>query len=149
MTQGWTSVCGPLHNAKLVQTQQGTAAEAEQLVTDSLTTVPSPKKVVILSLIGIQTNGDLAAVASANRSSDVKVLGFGAATSQLCSFMKNPDWLGDTLLFPEHYGPIGIPAIIKAIKHEKIPTTLYIPTKFGDRKTIPHYYPQLASCVSH
>jgi ribose transport system substrate-binding protein len=148
MIQGWTSVCGAIHDMRVVQTQNGTAQEAETLTINALTALPSPKKVVIFSLIGIQTDGDLAAVKSSGRSNDVSVLGFGAATSQLCAFMKNPDWLGDTLLFPEHYGPIGIPAMIKAIKHETIPTTLYIPTKFGDRQTIPHYYPQLASCAS-
>lgn len=147
MMAGWKSVCGPTHDVRIVETQNGTASEAKTRLTDALTALPSPKKVVVLSLVGIQTDGDLAAIKSAGRTNDVSVLGFGAATSQLCTFMKNPDWLGDTLLFPEDYGPIGIPAIVKAIKHQRIPTTLYIPTKFGDRQTIPHYYPQLGSCA--
>ena len=60
--------------------------------------------------------------------------------------MKNPDWLGDSLLFPEHYGQVAVQNIISAIKKQKIPPTLFIKSAFGDRNNIPQFYPELAGC---
>jgi len=146
MVQGWQSVCGKIHNLRELD-GDGTAQQAQTLVTDSLTAVPSPKKVVVLSLIGNMTLGALAAAKGANRQNDVKVVGFGGDQSQFCNEMKNPIWLGDTLLFPEHYGPVAIQNIIKAIKGQRIPKTLYIKSAFANNQSIPKYYPQLKRCV--
>jgi ribose transport system substrate-binding protein len=146
MVQGWQSVCGKIHNLKELG-GDGTAQQAQTLVTDALTAVPSPQKVVVLSLIGNMTLGALAAAKGANRQDDVKVVGFGGDQSQFCNEMKNPIWLGDTLLFPEHYGPVAIQNIIKAIKGQPIAKTLYIKSAFADNTSIPKYYPKLKSCV--
>ncbi len=142
---GFASVCGEPHDVRLLL-GTNTPADAQRLVTDALTAVPSPKKVVVLSTNGDMTLGALAAIKSQNRADDVKVVGFGADASNLCDLMKNPDWLGDSLLFPEHYGQVAVQNIISAIKKQKIPPTLFIKSAFGDRSNIPGFYPDLAGC---
>ena len=142
---GFASVCGDPHDVRLLL-GTNTPADAQRLVTDALTAVPSPKKVIVLSTNGDMTLGALAAIKSQNRMEDVKVVGFGADASNLCDLMKNPDRLGDSLLFPERYGPVAVQNIIKAIKGQEIPPTLYIESAFGDRSNIPEHYPDLAGC---
>lgn len=146
MRAGFESVCGPAQNLRYL-IGENSAAKAEQLTTDALTTVPAPKKVIMLSYIGDMTVGALAAIKSAGRGDDVHIIGFGGDTSQLCFLMKNPSWLGDALLFPEHYGPVAVQNIIKAIKGQPVPKTLYIKSAFGSIKSIPTYYPKLKKCV--
>ncbi len=145
MMQGWENVCGKIHGLKLLE-GTNTPADAQRLTTDALTAVPSPKKVAMMSLNGDMTLGALAAIKTAGRQDDVHIVGFGADKSNLCDLMKNPSWLGDSLLFPEHYGPIGIQNIIRAIKHQSVPKTLYIKSAFGSLESIPKYYPELAGC---
>jgi ribose transport system substrate-binding protein len=145
MKEGFASVCGPVHDVRLLL-GTNTPADAQRLVTDALTAVPSPKKIIVLSTNGDMTLGALAAVRSQNRTDDVKVVGFGADASNLCDLMKNRDWLGDSLLFPERYGQVAVQNIVAAVKGRKIPKTLYIKSEFGDRTNIPKYYPTLAGC---
>jgi len=142
---GFESVCGSSHDVRLLL-GTNTPADAQRLVTDALTAVPSPKKVIVLSTNGDMTLGALAAVKSQNRGEDVKVVGFGADASNLCDLMKNPSWLGDSLLFPEQYGAVAVQNIIKAVKGEEVSPTLYIKSAFGDRNNIPQFYPDLAGC---
>jgi ribose transport system substrate-binding protein len=144
MMQGWESVCGKIHDLKLLQ-GTNTPADAQRLTTDALTAVPGGK-VAMMSLNGDMTLGALAAIRTAGREDDVHIIGFGADKSNLCDLMKNRSWLGDSLLFPEHYGQIGIQNIIRAIKHQPVPKTLYIKSAFGSLASIPKYYPELGGC---
>jgi ribose transport system substrate-binding protein len=146
MRAGFESVCGPAHNVRLLL-GENTAEKARALTTDGLTAVPSPKKVIMLSTNGDMTIGALSAIKSSGRANDAHIIGFGIDLSQMCPLMKNPSWLGDALLFPEHYGPVAVQNIIKAIKGQAIPKTLYIKSVFASVESIPKYYPQLKKCV--
>ena len=44
-----------------------------------------------------------------------------------CGLKTNPNWVTSTAIFPEKYGWVGIPYMIKAIKGQSVPKNLYVP----------------------
>lgn len=124
--KGFQSVCpGELKNEKVLDADRTDTARTK--MTDTLTTLPGQKKIVVVALNDDGVLGALAAAKTAGRESDIYVSGQGADPSSWCGIKTNPNWVADTGYFPERYGEIGIPYLIRAVKGERIPQELLVP----------------------
>jgi ribose transport system substrate-binding protein len=122
---GFSSVCGPITNLK---TENAFRIDlAQTTFTDVLTTLPGAHVIVVAAINDDAIEGALAAAKTAGRTNDLYVSGQGADPSSWCDIKSNPQWIGDTAYFPERYGEIGVPYLIKAIKGETIPKLLLVP----------------------
>jgi ribose transport system substrate-binding protein len=142
--KGFQSVCpGPIVNLKKVGFD-ATADKARTLVTDILTTLPGKHRIIVASIDDEGIEGAFAAAKSAGRSGDVYGISLGLADKvSRCGVKTNPNWLASTAIFPEKYGWTAIPAMIKAIKGQKMPKLLYIPLIAVNSANMDKYYPNL------
>jgi ribose transport system substrate-binding protein len=135
---GFTSVCGPIKNLKTENAFR--IDQAQTTFTDVLTTLPGAHRIVVAGINDDAIEGALAAAKTAGRTNDLYVSGQGADPSSWCDIKSDPQWVGDTAYFPEHYGEIGVPYLIKAIKGEKIPKMLLVPHKIINAANIDSIY---------
>jgi ribose transport system substrate-binding protein len=142
--KGFQSVCpGPIVGLKKVGFD-ATLDKARTLVTDILTTLPGKHTIIVASIDDEGIEGAFAAAKSAGRTGDLYGISLGMADKvSRCGVKTNPNWLASTAIFPEKYGWTGIPAMIKAIKGQKMPKLLYIPLIAVNSKNIDKYYPNL------
>lgn len=137
---GFESICGKVHDLRVLDVG-GQADKAQVMVTDTLTALPNAKRIIMVGLNDAVIEGGLAAASAKNRLNAVIASGQGLDNSGVCAMRKYPDqWLGDTAYFPENYGNVVVPAIIKAAHGESIPESL--PAKLGwvTPKTVDQYY---------
>jgi ribose transport system substrate-binding protein len=135
---GFTSVCGPIKNLKTENAFR--IDQARTTFTDVLTTLPGAHRIVVAAINDDAVEGALAAAKTAGRTNDLYVSGQGADPSSWCEIKSNPQWVGDTAYFPEHYGEIGVPYLIKAIKGERIPKMLLVPHEIINAANIDSIY---------
>ena len=69
----------------------------------------------------------------------------GADPTSWCEIKNNPNWAGDVAYFPERYGEVGIPYLIKAARGIAIPAKLQLDHVWIDKDNIGKYYPK-AKC---
>ena len=137
--KGFQSVCpGELKNEKVLDADRTDTARTK--VTDTLTTLPGQKKIIVVALNDDGVLGALAAAKTAGRAGDIYVSGQGADPSSWCEIKKNPNWVADTGYFPERYGEIGIPYLIKAVKGESIPDDLLVPHELVTAQNVDQLY---------
>jgi ribose transport system substrate-binding protein len=143
--KGFQSVCpGPIVNLKKVGFD-ATLDKARTLVTDLLTTLPGKHRIIVASIDDEGIEGAFAAAKSAGRPKDVWGISLGVADKvSRCGIKSNPNWLASTAIFPEKYGWTAVPAMIQAIKSQRVPKLLYIPLYAVNSKNISKYYPNLA-----
>jgi len=142
--KGFQSVCpGPITNLKKVGFD-ATLDKARTLVTDILTTLPGKHRIIVASIDDEGVEGAFAAAKSAGRNKDVFGISLGVADNVAkCGIKTNSNWLASTAISPEKYGWTAVPAMIKAIKGQKLPKLLYIPLKAVNSATIGALYPDL------
>jgi ribose transport system substrate-binding protein len=137
---GFESVCGKIHGLRVLDAQ-AQADTAQTMMTDALTALPDAHRIIMVSVNDGALEGAFAAASAQHRLADVVGAGQGLDSSGVCAMRKYPDqWLGDTAYFPEHYGSVVIPAIIKAAQGETLPAN--IPAKIGwvTPKTLDNFY---------
>jgi ribose transport system substrate-binding protein len=71
---------------------------------------------------------------------DLYVSGQGADPSAWCLIKNNKQWIADSAYFPEKYGMIGIPYLIKLVKGQAIQKELYVPHVIITGANITKYY---------
>jgi ribose transport system substrate-binding protein len=137
---GFAKYCGAVHNLKKVGFD-ASEAEGETDMADVLTSLPSAKRIIVVSIDDEGIEGAFAAAKTAGRTGQLYAGSLGMAdTVARCGLQTNPNWITSTAIFPEKYGWVAIPYMIKAIKKEKIPTNLYVPLVAVTGKTIGKYY---------
>ena len=132
------SVCGPIKNLKKENAFR--IDQARTTFADVLTTLPGAHHIVVAAINDDAIEGALAAAKTAGRTKDLYVSGQGADPSSWCDIQSNPQWVGDTAYFPERYGEIGVPYLIKAIKGETIPKNLLVPHEIINAANIGSIY---------
>jgi ribose transport system substrate-binding protein len=142
--KGFQSVCpGPIKNLRKVGFD-ATLDKARTLMADILTTLPGKHRIIVASIDDEGISGAFAAAKSAGRSGDVYGISLGLADKvSKCGVKTNPNWLASTAISPEKYGWTAVPAMIKAIKGQKMPKLLYIPLIAVNSANIDKYYPNL------
>ncbi len=136
--KGFESVCGPIKNLKVENAFR--IDQARTTFADVLTTLPGAHTIVVTAINDDAIEGALAAAKTAGRVKDLYLSGQGADPSAWCAIKSNPQWVGDTAYFPERYGEIGVPYLIKAIKGENVPKELLVPHQIINSANISSIY---------
>jgi ribose transport system substrate-binding protein len=137
--QGFTSVCGKIHNLKKIDGADR-IDPARTKFADALTALPGQSHIIVVSINDDGIEGALAAAKTAGRVNDLYVSGQGADPSAWCLIKNNKQWIADSAYFPEKYGMIGIPYLIKLVKGQAVPKELYVPHVVITGATITKYY---------
>ncbi|MGH2451512.1 MAG: sugar ABC transporter substrate-binding protein, partial [Candidatus Limnocylindria bacterium] len=137
--KGFQSVCpGELKNERVLDADRTDAARTK--MTDTLTALPGQKRIVVVAINDDGILGAIAAAKTAGREGDIYVSGQGADPSAWCEIKNNPNWVADAAYFPERYGEIGIPYLIRAVKGEEIPEDLLVPHELVNADNIDEHY---------
>lgn len=136
--KGFESVCGAIKNLKKENAFR--IDQARTTFADVLTTLPGAHHIIVAAINDDAIEGALAAAKTAGRTKDLYVSGQGADPSSWCDIKTNPQWVGDTAYFPERYGEIGVPYLIKAIKGQTIPKNLLVPHQIINSSNIESIY---------
>ncbi len=139
---GFSSVCGPVPSSKLRHVDgSGTIDGGQKTFGDTLTALSGAKRIAVTSLNDDMLLGSFAAAKAQNRQGQIYGAAQGADPSSFSNIRSNPNWIGDTAYFPEHYGEICIPAIIALIKGKTEPADLFTKHVFVKKDNISQYYP--------
>ena len=140
--EGFESVCGPIHDEKVLDTGAGGQTDvAQRLFTDTLTALPGAKKIVVVGINEDVIVGALAAARSQNRSDDLYI-GVQNLDPSNCAILTFDHWIGSAAYFPEKYAQLIVPAIIKLAKGESVPEKILVPHEFVTKDTLTEYYPE-------
>jgi ribose transport system substrate-binding protein len=137
--QGFSSVCGTIHNLKKIDGADR-IDPARTKFADALTALPGQSHIIVVSINDDGIEGALAAAKTSGRVNDLYVSGQGADPSAWCLIKNNKQWIADSAYFPEKYGMIGIPYLIELVKKQAVPKELYVPHVIVTGKNITKYY---------
>lgn len=142
--KGFEEVCGTIKNLRKIDTGPGGLSEpAQTKMTDTLTALPGAKKIIVVGINEDVIIGALAAARTQNRLNDL-YLGVQNLNPKNCNIYTQPHWLGSVGYFPEHYGELLVPYLIKAMKGETIPKELLVKHEWITKDTVKKYYPEYA-----
>jgi ribose transport system substrate-binding protein len=137
--QGFSSVCGQIHDLKKIDGADR-IDPARTKFADALTALPGQHHIIVVSINDDGIEGALAAAKTAGRVDDLYVSGQGADPSAWCLIKNNKQWVADSAYFPEKYGLIGIPYLIKLVKGQPVPKELYVPHVIITAANLTKYY---------
>jgi len=137
--QGFSSVCGAIHNLRKIDGADR-IDPARTKFADALTALPGQSHIIVVSINDDGIEGALAAAKTAGRVNDLYVSGQGADPSSWCLIRSNMQWIADSAYFPEKYGMIGIPYLIKLVKGQSVPKELYVPHVVITGANLTKYY---------
>jgi ribose transport system substrate-binding protein len=137
--QGFTSVCGTIHDLKKIDGADR-IDPARTKFADALTALPGQSHIIVVSINDDGIEGALAAAKTSGRVNDLYVSGQGADPSAWCLIKNNKQWIADSAYFPEKYGMIGIPYLIKLVKSRTVPKELFVPHVIITGANITKYY---------
>ena len=143
--QGFAEICGALDLKKIKSIDSSFLEEAQSSFKDALTTLPNAKTIVVLAMNDDSCLGALAAAKQVGREGDIYMGCHGADPTSWCEIKNNPNWAGDVAYFPERYGEVGIPYLIKAARFKRIPAKLQVNHVWINKDNINKYYPK-AKC---
>ncbi len=140
---GLESVIGKIPEANVKHLDsKNTLEEARKLMTDTLTTLPNAKHIAVVCINDDTAAGSIAAAEAAGRKKDIAVVAVDASDRGREEIRKaGSPQIGSTASFPEKYGEKIIPAILKAVKGEKLPASLYTDHAFLTKDNVSKYYP--------
>ena len=107
-----------------------------------LTSLPDKHKIVVVAINDDGLIGALAAARTADREGDIFLAGQGADPTSHCEILNNPNWIADAAYFPERYGEIAVPYLIRAAKGETIPEQLLVPHVAITKDNVAENYPE-------
>jgi ribose transport system substrate-binding protein len=137
--RGFQSVCGEVENLRKVDGADR-IDPARTKFADTLTALPGQDRIIVVSINDDGIEGALAAARTAGRTDDLYVSGQGADPSAWCQIKNNRQWIADSAYFPEKYGQIGVPYLIRLIKKQQVPKLLYVPHVLITGANIERYY---------
>jgi ribose transport system substrate-binding protein len=114
-------------------------------VTNLLGALPGDKIVVV----AINEDGILGAIGAANtlgRAKDLYYAGQGADPSAWKEIACNPNYIATVAYFPERYGTLLIPNMVKALQGETIPKEIFTEHQVVNRDNIRTVYPETPAC---
>jgi ribose transport system substrate-binding protein len=100
-------------------------------------------------VVAINEDGILGAIGAANtlgRQSDLYYAGQGADPSAWKEIACNPNYVATVAYFPERYGTLLIPNMVKALQGETIPEEIFTDHEVINRDNIREVYPETPAC---
>ena len=141
---GFESVCGEIHDLRQIDTGPGGLAEpAQTKMTDTLTALPGQDRIIVVGINEDVVLGAIAAARTQNRTDDL-YLGLQNLNPDLCTIYDHPNWLGSVAYYPERYGEILVPYLIRAVKGEEIPAELLVPHEWITAENMKDAYPEFS-----
>ena len=140
---GLESVIGKIPENKVKHLDsKNTLEEARKLMTDTLTTLPNAKHIAVVCINDDTAAGAIAAAEAAGRKNQIAVVAVDASDRGREEIRKaGSPQIGSTASFPETYGEKIVPALLKAIKGEKLPPELYTNHEFLTKDNVDKFYP--------
>jgi ribose transport system substrate-binding protein len=135
---GFSTICGKIHNLRKENT--GRIDIARTTFTDVLTALTGQHRIIVVGINDDVIEGALAAARTAGRTNDIYYSGQGADPSAWCQIKKDTHWVADSAYFPERYGEIGIPNLIKLAKGQSVPKLLLVPHRLINMLNIGKIY---------
>ena len=118
---------------------------ALEQMTNLLGALPGDRIIVV----AINEDGILGAIGAANtlgRQTDLYYAGQGADPSIWKDIACNPNYIATTAYYPERYGTLLIPNMVKALKGEKIPENIFTKHEVINKDNIRSIYPETPAC---
>jgi ribose transport system substrate-binding protein len=142
--EGFTKHC-EIKNERILDADRTDPARTK--FADVLTALPGAKKIIVVAINDDGLIGALAAARTANRVNDIYLAGQGADPTSHCEILNNPNWIADAAYFPERYGEIAVPYLIRAAKGETIPEEILVPHEAITKDNIAEFYADsIAEC---
>ena len=133
-------------------------ADKERIIDGADRTDPGLEKVTNLLgalpgdpiiVVAINEDGILGALGAANtlgRSGDLYYAGQGADPSAWKEIACNPNYIATVAYFPERYGTLLIPNMVKLLQGETIPENIFTEHQVINRDNIREVYPETPAC---
>jgi ribose transport system substrate-binding protein len=147
MISGFEQACGTIDPDKFKSLDVGGTTDlAVTKFGDQLSAIKPGGKIVVLSLNDDMSLGAFAAARTAGREAELRLAGQGADPTAWKDIACNPQWLADTAYFPEHYGEILIPAVVKLLNGETIEPNLFTEHQAVTKDNVRTLYPDTPAC---
>jgi ribose transport system substrate-binding protein len=147
MIAGFEEACGKIDEAKFRSLDVGGTTDlAVTKFGDQLSALEPGGIIVVLSLNDDMSLGAFAAARTAGRESELRLAGQGADPTSWKEIACNPQWLADTAYFPERYGEILIPAVVKLLNGETIEKNLFTQHDVVTKDNVRTLYPETPAC---
>lgn len=134
----------PADKERILDGADRTDPALEQM-TNLLGALPGDRIVVT----AINEDGILGAIGAANtlgRQTDLYYAGQGADPSAWKEIACNPNYIGTTAYYPERYGTLLIPNMIKLLQGETIPENIFTEHEIVNSENIREIYPETQAC---
>ena len=141
---GLESIIGRIDEAKVKHLDsKNTLEEAHRLVKDVLNTLPDAHHIAVVCINDDTALGAIGAAEAAGRKKDIAVVAVDGSDRGREELRKADTVLvGSTASFPEKYGDKLIPLIIRMMKGEQVPQSVYTDHVFLTRDNVAKYYPK-------
>jgi ribose transport system substrate-binding protein len=147
MIAGFEEACGPIPEDKFKSLDVGGTTDlAVTKFGDQLSAIEPGGTIVVLSLNDDMSLGAFAAARTAGREGELRLAGQGADPTSWKDIACNPQWLADTAYFPERYGEILIPAVVKLLNGETVETNLFTKHEVVTKDNVRTLYPDTPAC---
>jgi ribose transport system substrate-binding protein len=147
MIAGFEEACGTIDPAKFKSIDVGGTTDlALEKFGNQLSAIASGGIVVVLSLNDDMSLGAFAAARTAGRESELRLAGQGADPTSWKEIACNPGWLADTAYFPDRYGTILIPAVVKLLNGETLPENLFVEHEAVTKDNVRILFPDTPAC---
>jgi ribose transport system substrate-binding protein len=135
--QGFKRFC-PIRN--LLKENAFRVDQARTVFADVLTRLTGKHRIFVAGLNDDGVVGAEAAARTAGRVKDLFVGAEGGDPTAWCGIRKNPQWVADATYFPERYGQIGVPNLIRLVKGQKVPKLLLVRHRLVNASNIGQLY---------
>jgi ribose transport system substrate-binding protein len=147
MISGFEQACGTIDQAKFRSLDVGGTTDlAVTKFGDQLSALAPGGIIVVLSLNDDMSLGAFAAARTAGREAELRLAGQGADPTSWKEIACNPQWLADTAYFPERYGEILIPAVVKLLNGETVEKNLFTQHDVVTKDNVRTLYPDTPAC---
>ena len=147
MIAGFEEACGTIDQAKFRSLDVGGTTDlAVTKFGDQLSALEPGGIIVVLSLNDDMSLGAFAAARTAGREAELRLAGQGADPTSWKEIACNPQWLADTAYFPERYGEILVPAVVKLLNGETVEKNLFTPHEVVTKDNVRTLYPDTPAC---
>jgi ribose transport system substrate-binding protein len=147
MIAGFEQACGKIDQAKFRSLDVGGTTDlAVTKFGDQLSALAPGGIIVVLSLNDDMSLGAFAAARTAGREAELRLAGQGADPTSWKEIACNPQWLADTAYFPERYGEILIPAVVKLLNGETVEENLFTQHEVVTKDNVRTLYPDTPAC---
>jgi ribose transport system substrate-binding protein len=147
MIAGFEESCGKIDASKFRSLDVGgTTDQAVTKFGDTLSAIKPGGIIAVLSLNDDMSLGAFAAARTAGREKELRLAGQGADPTSWKEIACNPQWLADTAYFPESYGSILVPAVVRLLQGETIEKNLFVHHEAVTKDNVRTLYPDTPAC---